>query len=117
MLLLPTFVVVLGGCRGGGHALGAPGSIPVGQSSQTIQSGGTSGTFNLRQRHRPDGRVRGRAHGGVDLGRGRGPSMAGGEPGPLAERVAGIPAPSTALDATDTIWQFFAQNHRWADDG
>jgi len=23
----------------------------------------------------------------------------------------GIPAPSTALDATDTIWRFFAQTH------
>jgi polyhydroxybutyrate depolymerase len=28
------------------------------------------------------------------------------------ERVAGLPAPSTALNATDTIWRFFAQNHR-----
>ncbi|KKC03398.1 alpha/beta hydrolase family esterase [Mycobacterium nebraskense] len=36
----------------------------------------------------------------------------GGEPSPLAEKLAGLPAPSTALDATDTIWQFFAQNHR-----
>jgi hypothetical protein len=25
--------------------------------------------------------------------------------------LAGLPAPSTALNATDTIWQFFAQNH------
>ena len=43
---------------------------------------------------------------------GAGHQWPGGEPSPLAERIAGIPAPSTALDATDTIWQFFAQNHR-----
>jgi polyhydroxybutyrate depolymerase len=43
---------------------------------------------------------------------GAGHQWPGGEPNPLAERIAGIPAPSTALDATDTIWQFFAQNHR-----
>jgi polyhydroxybutyrate depolymerase len=36
----------------------------------------------------------------------------GGEPSPLVEKLAGIPAPSTALDATDTIWQFFAQSRR-----
>jgi polyhydroxybutyrate depolymerase len=36
----------------------------------------------------------------------------GGEPSPVAQRVAGIPAPSTALDATDTIWQFFARSQR-----
>lgn len=43
---------------------------------------------------------------------GAGHQWPGGEPSPLAEKVAGIPAPSTALDATDTIWQFFSQNHR-----
>jgi polyhydroxybutyrate depolymerase len=43
---------------------------------------------------------------------GAGHQWPGGEPSPLAERVAGIPAPSTALDATDTIWQFFTQSHR-----
>ena len=42
---------------------------------------------------------------------GAGHQWPGGEPSPLAE-VAGIPAPSTALNATDTIWQFFAQSHR-----
>lgn len=36
----------------------------------------------------------------------------GGTPSPLVEKIAGIPAPSTALNATDTIWQFFGQNHR-----
>jgi hypothetical protein len=36
----------------------------------------------------------------------------GGEPSPLAQRIGNIPAPSTALNATDTIWQFFAPNHR-----
>lgn len=43
---------------------------------------------------------------------GAGHQWPGGEPSPLAEKLAGIPAPSTALDATDTIWQFFAQKHR-----
>lgn len=36
----------------------------------------------------------------------------GGVPNPLAERVAGLPAPSTALDATATIWQFFSEHPR-----
>ena len=36
----------------------------------------------------------------------------GGEPSPLAQKIGNIPAPSTALNATDTIWQFFAPNHR-----
>ncbi|OJZ68773.1 polyhydroxybutyrate depolymerase [Mycobacterium paraffinicum] len=43
---------------------------------------------------------------------GAGHQWPGGEPSPLAEKLAGTPAPSTALDATDTIWQFFTQNHR-----
>ncbi|MEB4211242.1 alpha/beta hydrolase family esterase [Mycobacterium sp. 94-17] len=43
---------------------------------------------------------------------GAGHQWPGGEPSPLAEKVAGIPEPSTALDATDTIWQFFSQQHR-----
>ena len=43
---------------------------------------------------------------------GAGHQWPGGEPSPLAEKLAGIPAPSTALDATDTIWQFFAPSHR-----
>lgn len=43
---------------------------------------------------------------------GAGHQWPGGEPSPLAEKVAGIPAPSTALDATATIWKFFTQNHR-----
>lgn len=43
---------------------------------------------------------------------GAGHQWPGGEPSPLAEKAAGIPAPSTALDATGAIWQFFARNHR-----
>lgn len=43
---------------------------------------------------------------------GAGHQWPGGEPSPLAQKVAGIPAPSTALDATATIWQFFTQKHR-----
>ena len=46
--------MLLGGCIGGGHALGTPGaqSIPVGQSTQTIDVGGVSRTFHL---YRPAG--------------------------------------------------------------
>ena len=46
--------MALGGCLGGGGALGAPGSesIPVGQSTQTIDVGGVSRTFHL---YRPPG--------------------------------------------------------------
>jgi len=43
---------------------------------------------------------------------GAGHQWPGGEPSPLAEKLAGIPPPSTALDATDTIWRFFTQSHR-----
>lgn len=43
---------------------------------------------------------------------GAGHQWPGGEPSPLAEKVAGIPAPSTALDATATVWRFFSQKHR-----
>ena len=52
--LLGALVVVLGGSFGGGHALGTPGaeSIPVGQSTQTIDVGGVSRTFHL---YRPTG--------------------------------------------------------------
>ena len=56
--LLPVLVAVLGGCLGGGHALGNPGpqSIPVGQSSQSIEAGGASRTFHLyRPLGLPDG--------------------------------------------------------------
>jgi polyhydroxybutyrate depolymerase len=51
--LLPVLVAALGGCLGGGHASGTPGaqSIPVGQSTQTIESGGGR-TFHL---YRPQG--------------------------------------------------------------
>jgi polyhydroxybutyrate depolymerase len=31
---------------------------------------------------------------------------------PVLEKLAGIPPPSTALNATDTIWQFFSQSRR-----
>jgi polyhydroxybutyrate depolymerase len=43
---------------------------------------------------------------------GAGHQWPGGESSPLVEKLAGLPAPSAALNATDTIWQFFAQNHR-----
>ena len=52
--LLAALVVLLGGCFGGGHALGTPDAptIPVGQSTQTIEWAGASRTFNL---YRPQG--------------------------------------------------------------
>ena len=54
VLVLATLVVALGGCFGGGQAVGSPEppAIPVGQSSQSIEWGGTSRTFNL---YRPQG--------------------------------------------------------------
>ena len=51
--LLGVLVVLVGGCVGGGHALGTPDQgIPVGQSTQTIQAGGVSRTFHI---YRPQG--------------------------------------------------------------
>lgn len=53
--LAPVLVAVLGGCfGGGGHALGTPGpqTIPIGRSSQTIDTGGAGRTFHL---YRPQG--------------------------------------------------------------
>jgi polyhydroxybutyrate depolymerase len=43
---------------------------------------------------------------------GAGHQWPGGVSRPMLQQLGGIPAPSTALNATDTIWQFFAQNHR-----
>jgi polyhydroxybutyrate depolymerase len=43
---------------------------------------------------------------------GAGHQWPGGDPSPLAERLGQMPAPSTAINATDTIWQFFASQHR-----
>jgi len=43
---------------------------------------------------------------------GAGHQWPGGIPKPAVERLAGLPPPSTALNATDVIWRFFAQNHR-----
>jgi polyhydroxybutyrate depolymerase len=51
--LLGVLVVLVGGCVGGGHALGTPDQgIPVGQSTQTIQAGGVSRTVHV---YRPQG--------------------------------------------------------------
>lgn len=36
----------------------------------------------------------------------------GGVPSLLAQRLGDLPPPSTALNATDTIWRFFAGHHR-----
>jgi len=44
--------------------------------------------------------------------KGAGHQWPGGEPSPIAQRIGNMPAPSTALSATATIWQFFAANHR-----
>ncbi|UMB71511.1 extracellular catalytic domain type 1 short-chain-length polyhydroxyalkanoate depolymerase [Mycobacterium paraterrae] len=43
---------------------------------------------------------------------GAGHQWPGGQPSPIAQRLGQMPAPSTALDATDTIWQFFASKHQ-----
>ena len=43
---------------------------------------------------------------------GAGHQWPGGVAKPVLQQLVGLPAPSTALNATDTIWQFFAQNHR-----
>jgi polyhydroxybutyrate depolymerase len=43
---------------------------------------------------------------------GAGHQWPGGVPKPVLQQLVGLPAPSTAINATDTIWQFFTQNHR-----
>jgi len=43
---------------------------------------------------------------------GAGHQWPGGLPSPLAQRIGDLPPPSTALNATDTIWQFFAAHPR-----
>jgi polyhydroxybutyrate depolymerase len=43
---------------------------------------------------------------------GAGHQWPGGARSPLLDWLGVLPPPSTALDATDTIWQFFAQHHR-----
>lgn len=47
--LLATLTLAVGGCFGGGHAVGSPEhpTIPVGQSSQNIEWAGAARTFNL----------------------------------------------------------------------
>lgn len=54
VFVLAALVVLVGGCFGGGHAVGAPetGTIPIGQSAQKIDYGGNIRTFNL---YRPSG--------------------------------------------------------------
>ena len=54
LCLLPALVAVLGGCLGDGPASGTrgPQPIPVGQSTQVIDSGGIARTFHL---YRPRG--------------------------------------------------------------
>lgn len=42
---------------------------------------------------------------------GAGHQWPGGVASPVVEKIAGLPPPSTALDATATIWQFFSQHH------
>jgi polyhydroxybutyrate depolymerase len=44
--------------------------------------------------------------------KGAGHQWPGGDPSPVAQWIGNIPAPSTALNATDTIWEFFAANRR-----
>jgi polyhydroxybutyrate depolymerase len=66
----------------------------------------TAGSVTTQTAGCPDGRT-------VELiaVAGAGHQWPGGAPSPLLQQF-GIPAPSTALDATDTVWQFFARSHR-----
>lgn len=43
---------------------------------------------------------------------GAGHQWPGGQPSPLAQRLGDLPPPSTALNATDTIWRFFSAHHK-----
>lgn len=43
---------------------------------------------------------------------GAGHQWPGGVPSPLAQRLGDLPPPSTALNATDTIWRFFSTHQR-----
>lgn len=43
---------------------------------------------------------------------GAGHQWPGSAPAPLLARLGLVSAPSSALNATETIWQFFAENHR-----
>ena len=43
---------------------------------------------------------------------GAGHQWPGGDPSPLAERFGKMPTPSTAVNATETVWQFFASKHK-----
>lgn len=43
---------------------------------------------------------------------GAGHQWPGGVANPFVEKVAGLPPPSAALDATATIWQFFSRHHQ-----
>lgn len=105
---------------GPGKAFGANGNPRVdGPSAEAINAtwrsidscgppnSSTTGSVTTQSAGCPDGRT-------VELisVAGAGHQWPGGEPSPLAQRVADLPPPSTALDATDTIWQFFAQSHR-----
>jgi polyhydroxybutyrate depolymerase len=67
----------------------------------------TAGEVTTQTADCPDGRT-------VELisVAGAGHQWPGGVPSPLAQRIGELPPPSTALDATDTIWQFFAAHHK-----
>jgi len=43
---------------------------------------------------------------------GAGHQWPGGARNPIVERLGELPPPSTALDATDTVWQFFTAHQR-----
>jgi polyhydroxybutyrate depolymerase len=67
----------------------------------------TAGEVTTQTAGCPDGRT-------VELisVKGAGHQWPGGDPSPLAQWTGNIPAPSTAINATNSIWQFFAANHR-----
>ncbi|HTJ36229.1 MAG TPA: PHB depolymerase family esterase [Dactylosporangium sp.] len=67
----------------------------------------TAGSVTTSLAHCPDGRD-------VELITiaGAGHQWPGGTPMPAVEKLLGLPPPSTALNATDVIWQFFSAHRR-----
>ena len=88
LMVAASLLAGLAGCRSGDSSpgvAGTPAAVPVGSSERTITVGGQARTFHL---YRPAQLAQPAAlvvmlHGGAD-------------------------PPSTAVNATDTIWRFFA---------
>lgn len=72
----------------------------------TAPTSTTAGVITTQTASCPDGRT-------VELISitGAGHQWPGGVPSPLVEKLADLPPPSKALNATDTIWRFFTEHH------